>query len=85
MAGAPWIGPRLIDGLTTFLGDRPAPELVSLYTARRALLRARLTMAHLLDPAPRTPKKWAPLAQVYVQQALASLDRLDAAPACESG
>jgi hypothetical protein len=34
-------------------------------------------MAHLLDPQPRTPQKWSPLAQRYVQRALAALDDLE--------
>ena len=76
MAGAPWIGPRLIHGLSQYLGDRPAPELIALYTAQRALLRARQALAHLLDPAPRTPAKWTPLAQEYVQRALAQCSTL---------
>lgn len=81
MADAPWIGPRLLEGVGPFLGETAQPELVALYTAQRALLRARLAMAHLLDPIPRTPQKWAPKAQSYVQRALRALDRCDAPPA----
>jgi hypothetical protein len=29
-------------------------------------LRARLTLAHLLDRAPREPAKWEPLADRYI-------------------
>jgi aminoglycoside phosphotransferase family enzyme len=76
LGGAPWIGPRLVAGLARLLDDRPTPALVQLYTAHRALLRARLAMAHLLDPHPRIPAKWLPLAQRYVQRALAALDGL---------
>ena len=76
LGGAPWIGPRLVAGLVRLLEDRPTPALVRLYTAHRALLRARLAMAHLLDPHPRIPAKWPPLAQRYVQRALAALDEL---------
>lgn len=76
LGGAPWIGPRLVVGLARLLDDRPSPALVHLYTAHRALLRARLAMAHLLDPHPRVPAKWPPLAQRYVQRALAALDEL---------
>ncbi|HJW10383.1 MAG TPA: hypothetical protein VJ598_01270, partial [Albitalea sp.] len=78
MAGAAWIGPQLIAACAAALGDAPTPALTQLYTAHRALLRARLAMAHLLDPQPRTPAKWAPLAQAYVERALAALDALDA-------
>jgi aminoglycoside phosphotransferase family enzyme len=76
LAGAEWIGPRLLAGWAAAAGELPAPALVPLYTAQRALLRARLAMAHLLDPQPRSPAKWAPLAQRCVQRALAALDTL---------
>jgi aminoglycoside phosphotransferase family enzyme len=74
IAGAPWIGPRLAAGCAAALGEMPPPALMQLYTAHRALLRARLAMAHLLDPQPRTPQKWPPLAQRYIERALAGLD-----------
>jgi aminoglycoside phosphotransferase family enzyme len=77
MANAAWIGPRLAGTCARALGDTPAPPLMPLYTAYRALLRARLAMAHLLDPQPRTPQKWAPLAQRYVERCLAALDELE--------
>jgi len=78
MAGAGWIGPRLVDGCAAALGETPPPALMHLYTARRALLRARLAMAHLLDLQPRIPHKWPPLAARYVERALRALDDLDA-------
>jgi aminoglycoside phosphotransferase family enzyme len=77
LAGASWIGPRLVAGLSTQLQERPSSALIHLYTAQRALLRARLAMAHLLDPQPRSPAKWAPLAQRCVQRALIALDDLE--------
>lgn len=78
MAGAPWIGQRLIQGSQAAL-DAPAPvALLHLYAAHRALMRARFAMAHLLDPQPCTPEKWTPLAQAYLQHAMAKLDRFDA-------
>jgi aminoglycoside phosphotransferase family enzyme len=77
LAGADWIGPRLVDRVSEILDDRPAPALMHVYTAQRALLRARLAMAHLLDPEPRTPSRWPPLARRCVQRALAALDDLD--------
>jgi aminoglycoside phosphotransferase family enzyme len=76
MAGAPWIGEHLTSGCAAALGDRPDPALMHLYTAHRAMLRARLAMAHLLDPQPRTPSKWPPLATCYITRALAALDSL---------
>ena len=59
---------------TRALRDQPPPALVHLYTAHRALLRARLAVAHLLDPHPRTPETWLPLAERYLQRALAATE-----------
>ncbi len=73
MAGAPWVGPVLVAHVKRRLKDNFAPALLPLYTAHRALLRARLTMAHLLDAQPRTPAKWPPLANRYIAQALAAV------------
>ena len=74
MAGAPWIGPRLLSGCAAALHDLPCQALMQLFTAYRALMRARLAMAHLLDPVPRTPQQWPPRAQRYVERALLALD-----------
>lgn len=76
LAGAPWIGPRLVAGLARLLIDPPPPALIELYTAHRALLRARLAMAHLLDPHPRMAARWPPIGRRYVRRALAALDDL---------
>lgn len=70
LAGAPWIGPRLVAGLGHALGDLPAPGLSTLYAAHRALLRAGLAIAHLLDPVVRAPQRWPLQAQRYVDHAL---------------
>jgi aminoglycoside phosphotransferase family enzyme len=79
LAGAPWIGPRLLERCTAALRDPAPAELLTLYRAYRALLRARLAMAHLLDPQPRTPQRWVPLAQRYVALALQALAADDGA------
>jgi uncharacterized protein len=79
MAGASWIGPRLIDACARGLADAPPPTLVPLYTAYRALLRARLAVAHLLDAQPHTPARWVPLAQRYIERSRQALDDLDRA------
>lgn len=81
MAGADWIGPRMIGRIAAALDDHPPAALIHLYTAHRALLRARLAMAHLLDPQPRVPDKWMPLAQRYVVCALRACDAFKACPA----
>jgi aminoglycoside phosphotransferase family enzyme len=76
MAGAGWIGERLISGCARLLGDRPSRAVLQLYTAHRALVRARLSLAHLLDPLPRTPERWEPQARRYVKQAQLALGGL---------
>ncbi|MDE2297276.1 MAG: hypothetical protein KGK18_03845, partial [Burkholderiales bacterium] len=78
MAGAPWIGAHLLEGCSIALADRPGAALWWLYTANAALRRARLAMAHLLDAVPRTPARWPPLAQRYLERAQIALDALDA-------
>jgi len=70
LAGAPWIGPRLMADLARQLNDHPGASLIGFYTAQRAVLRARLAMAHLLDATPRAPAKWPPLAERYLAHAL---------------
>jgi aminoglycoside phosphotransferase family enzyme len=77
LAGAAWIGPRLVDGCAAALGERPEPPLLALYTAYRALLRARLALAHLLEPQPRTPERWLPLARRYIARGRVALDACD--------
>jgi aminoglycoside phosphotransferase family enzyme len=82
VAGAPWVAPQLADACAASLGLSPPPApLIRLYTAHRALLRARLAMAHLLDPRPRTPRKWPAQAQAYLDAAAAALDEAHDTPA----
>ncbi|KRB99565.1 hypothetical protein ASE11_07630 [Hydrogenophaga sp. Root209] len=76
MAGAGWIGERLIEGCGRALGDQPPRTVLQLYTAHHALVRARLSLAHLFDPQPRTPERWVPQARRYLMQAQAALDAL---------
>ena len=81
LAGAPWIGPQLIAACAATLADAPTSALLHLYTAYRALLRARLAMAHLLEPRPRQPHNWAPQAQRYLRRGLSALAGLETAAA----
>lgn len=76
LLGAPWLGRALWDSISSELGDEAPASLFHLHFARRAMLRARLTLAHLLDPSPRQPEKWEPLAKRYVALAEQALDRL---------
>lgn len=65
--GAPWIGARLLAGCAGVIGGPPEPQLVTLYRQLRALRRARLALAHLLEPNPRTPARWVPRARAYLR------------------
>jgi aminoglycoside phosphotransferase family enzyme len=69
LAGAPWIGARLAQTLACALGDAEGAALLPLYRAYRALLRARLALAHLLEPNPRRPTHWVPHARRFVDLA----------------
>jgi len=75
--GAKWVGDRIRRRLGRQLGDDPSTGLFAFYRCHRALLRARLTIAHLLDPSPRTPDKWPRLARLYLRLAAASAGRLE--------
>ena len=78
LLGAAWVGSQLIEHVATALGDRPPPAVMALYLASRALLRARLSVAHLLEPDPRTPQRWLPQARRYLAHAHRALDAIEA-------
>jgi hypothetical protein len=59
------------------LHDGRPEELFIFYRCYRAMLRARLATAHLLEANPRTPEKWLPLARSYLQLAAADAVRLE--------
>ena len=77
LLGAGWIGPRLIERCSAALQDRPPAEVMAIYAAQRALVRARLAVTHLLDAEPRTPARWMPLARRYATAVCERLDRVD--------
>lgn len=66
MLGAPWIRTILLDILGTRLGGRPDEDIMTLYGSFRAVLRARLCVAHLLDAEVRHPERWMPMALSYL-------------------
>ncbi|MBI5719615.1 MAG: hypothetical protein HZC37_18250 [Burkholderiales bacterium] len=72
-AGAAWIGPQLVGCVGSALEVAQHAPLIAWYTAFRALLRARLVAAHLLEPQPRRAGHWLPLARRYVGLALRAL------------
>lgn len=75
--GAAWVGKQLVNECARMLGERPCRRLLAFYTAYRACLRARLTLAHLLEPDPRTPDKWEPRARQYLAMAWRACRELD--------
>jgi uncharacterized protein len=74
--GAPWAGEYLRRRIMHALHDGDSEELFVFYRCHRATLRARLAVAHLLEPDPRTPEKWKPLARAYLRIAAADAVRL---------
>jgi aminoglycoside phosphotransferase family enzyme len=66
---ARWVGEHIMERCAKGLDDTPAPHLLEFYWAYRACLRARIALVHLLEPNPRTPEKWVPLARRYLQLA----------------
>ena len=58
------------------LRDGASEPLFLFYRCHRATLRARLAIAHLLEPNPRTPEKWPRLARAYLAIAAADAVRL---------
>lgn len=73
LAGAAWVGPRLLAHCSGVIGE-VSPALCAFYKAHRALVRARLALAHLHQPAAREAGKWAPLARRYLEAGAAALD-----------
>ena len=78
MAGDAAIGPQLVARCADALDDHPPAALLQLHTAHRALLRARLSVAHLLEADIRTPQKWLPRAERYLRHTATALDAIDA-------
>jgi len=69
LLGGGWAGRHILERCSEGLGETPDLELLEFYWSYRACLRARIALVHLLDPHPRTPEKWLPLARRYLQLA----------------
>ena len=67
--GAGWIRPLLLATLEEVLGGKPDPRLIATYGAFRGVLRARICVAHMLDPEPMTPERWPSEARAYLSLA----------------
>jgi uncharacterized protein len=75
--GGAWAGEYIKRRARLTLSDGVSEELFTFYRCHRASLRARLTIAHLLEPDPRTPEKWPQLARTYLQLAANDARRLE--------
>lgn len=75
--GGRWVGDALRRRLAILLDDDPSTGLFLFYRINRATLRARLAIAHMLDPNPRTPEKWPRLARTYLAIAKADAMQLE--------
>lgn len=75
--GAAWAGERIRRHLAATLREDRASGLFLFYRSQRAMLRARLSIAHLLDAAPRTPEKWPRQARAYLKLAERDAMQLD--------
>lgn len=64
--GAAWVGRRLFARCGRLMGDRPPHRLLRLYTAQRALLRAKLALAHLQESPVRDGQRWRSWACWYL-------------------
>src|SRR5664280_2112168 len=68
---------RIRRHLARALGDDASSGLFLFYRSHRAMLSARLSIAHLLDAHPRTTEKWPRLARIYLRLAAADAGRLE--------
>lgn len=75
--GAAWVGRYVRRRAARGLRDGLTEELFLFYRCHRATLRARLAIAHLLEPNPRTPEKWPRLARIYLRIAAADATKLE--------
>jgi aminoglycoside phosphotransferase family enzyme len=76
--GAAWAGQYIKRGVERGLHEDMPEELFLFYRSYRATLRARLAIAHLLEPNPRTPEKWPRLARTYLDIAARDAAQLEA-------
>jgi aminoglycoside phosphotransferase family enzyme len=76
--GAAWAGRYIKSRVECALNDGVPPALFHFYRSYRAMLRARLAIAHLSEPAPRTPEKWPRRALAYLAIAARDATRLEA-------
>ncbi len=83
--GGRWVGDLLRRRLANLLGDSQDGSLFLFYRIGRAMLRARLSIAHLADANPRTPEKWPRLTRTYLSLAQRDAFRLGRLLASSTG
>ncbi len=86
--GAARGGERIRRTVCRVLRETPSEELFLFYRCYSATLRARLAIAHTLEPDTRLPEKWPRLAKLYLGFAYADallLERMARAPASRPG
>jgi aminoglycoside phosphotransferase family enzyme len=76
--GAAWAGRYVKTRVERRLNERLPAALFHFYRSYRAVLRARLAIAHLSEPTPRTPEKWPRRARAYLDIAARDAARLEA-------
>jgi aminoglycoside phosphotransferase family enzyme len=69
--GGAWVGDYVMDRVARRLRDKVSPPLLAFYRSYRAALRARLALAHLLNPDGRPLDRWRALAGRYLVSAAA--------------
>jgi len=75
--GGDWASAHIRRRAIKALHDHLSDELFTFYRCHRATLRARLSIAHLLESNPRTPEKWPRLARTYLNIAAGDAVRLE--------
>ncbi len=76
--GAPRLGRVLLDAYRECAEDDGPDLMLHFYQALRACIRARLAIAHLLEPRYSDLPKWPARARLYLQLAAAHLDQCGA-------
>jgi aminoglycoside phosphotransferase family enzyme len=72
LIGTRWAGEYIAGRVAERLHETISPVLFAFYRCYRAMLRAGLVVAHLLEPDGRTPEKWPRLSRQYL--ALAAVE-----------
>lgn len=76
MAGKAWVGNRILQAYMRAVPDLIPEQLVCFYKSYRALLRAKLSARHLLDPSVSRRRHWSDKAKRYLAVAQQYAHRL---------